>query len=491
MSVELLGLDVTVSGPGGLVEAAVDGFRLYYAVGDIPKAIISLHDIGGESTSMKRVFVGAEAQRLKNYQSSAFSGQTIPANLNINPIDHTFKGNIVGPNMNILSNYYNNGVTLIHPVEVVNSYTPHIYALANVVNRDSTDETLLSVARTNVFDMVAALMEKRHNDFDILFPNAQFTDETSKENIQQLHNRNLTVWPTVKKILETSSLKGGPTYAAFSDLGKGESYVINSYIFNALKSVLFNITEPFFYALISLGDMFQSYYVPPIEGDSEFGYFKSNREKVEDPLPVTLQITKLSATCSKLDNLPIQQVIVSGPAPRLTRAEIDQDQNVYDFLGDNPTYAVYPKNPPKLNGNNMQIPLPSWLPANIAPVSQGVKGPANKKPDLQKKREAEKKIGEIVKNEVIGPIQKIIEELASTTYKNVALASYVVQLSCTLDFSLIVGNRYQILDEDGVPLFSGLLQVAEHAASGISSSLSAATTLTFYAVSFADFKLPE
>jgi hypothetical protein len=504
MSVELLELDVKVTGAAGVSGKVTDAFSLSYAVGDIPKAIVSLHEVSSAGSSgiteLRRVFVGAEADKLKVFQEKSFQGQASTATITINPMGHSFTGNIVGPNINILSNHYDSGVTFIHPLEAVNSYTPHIYALANDVNRQKQDDLVAQQGSKNIFGMLQALMESRHKAFELLFANSpqQFSDPVSRENIAQLHARNMEVWPKVSQILTDSVFYGGATYEAFNELGKVELDNFNLAILNALKSVVFNMTEPFFFSLITVGDMFQSYYVPPAaqaseagQAVSELGYFTSNRNKVENAITKTLSITKLSATCNKMDNLPLQQVIISGPPPKLNRADLKNKENRYEFLGDNPIYAVYPKNPPKTNGNNMPVALPAWFPSQLPPVSTGVKGDSKRDLDLNVKRENDSKMGDIVKNKLLGPMQKIIEEIAETTYKNVALASYTVNLSCLLDFSMLPGNRYKILDEDGKVLFEGFLQAAQHSASGISGSPSAGTSLMFYAVTFADFKLPE
>jgi hypothetical protein len=494
MSVELLSLDVKVTGEAGVNNRAVDAFALSYAVADIPKAVVSLHEVndsGDGTTEFRRVFVGKEAVKLQQFQQKSFAGQASSATITVQPMGHSFTGNIVGPNLNILSNHYDNGVTFVHPLEVINSYTPHIYALSNDVNRG--EDELLNTPRTNVFAILKALMEKRHKDFELLFASSKqtYTDAASRQNIVQLHERNKTVWPSISKILDASISLGGPTYTAFSEMGQQELYLINGYILNALKSTVFSMTEPFFFSLISIGDMFQSFYVPPLKGESEFGYFRSNREKVEGGIQKKLDITRLLATCNKLDNLPLQQVIVSGPAPKLNRATTKTGNNRYEFLGDNPTYAMYPKNPPKINGNNMSVALPAWIPAQTAPTSVKVKDNSRRDLDLNVNQQTAENLTDLVQIEVLTPIGKVIEELAETIYKNVALASYTVSITCLLDFDLLPGRRYTIIDEDGATLFSGFLQGAQHSASGISSSPSASTSLSFYAVTFGDFKLPE
>jgi hypothetical protein len=466
MSVELAALNVKVTGGAGVSGKVTDAFSLAYAVADIPKAVVSLHEVSSSGSSgiteLRRVFVGAEANKLKAFQERSFQGQAASATITIEPMGHSFTGNIVGPNVNILSNHYDSGVTFIHPLEAVNSYTPHIYALANLLNRAQGEDEIANKPITNIFQLLSDLMEKRHKDFEQLFENSgsQFSDPVSRENISQLHDRNMEVWPTVRQILSDSSLYGGPTYEAFSEMDQQQLYILNLSILNALKSVVFNMTEPFFFSLITLGDMFNCYYVPPLQGESEFGYFTSNRNKVANATPKMLSITKLSATCNKMDNLPLQQVIISGPAPKLNRADLKNNDNRYEFLGDNPIYTAYPKNPPKTNGNNMPVALPSWFPAQLPPVSTEVKGDSKRDLDLNVKRQNDSKLAELVKNKILSPLQKVVEEIAETTYKNVALASYTVNVSCTIDFSINPGRRYKILDEDGAVLFEGFLPVS-------------------------------
>lgn len=494
---EVIPLSVKVTGGSSITNRVVDGITLAYTVGDIPIAEISIHEVPATKsnkteTETRRVLVNAEAEKMKEFQDQAFKGEGSDATLEISPFGHTFSGNVLGPNRMVYHNYYTNGASLIHDLEKVNSFVPHIYSLAYNANRD--EQEFGDKTYTNVFAMIKDLLIKRQSDFEQMFEAAQFIDAASKESIQQIHNRNKEIFPTIERILDDSVQKGGDTYTSLAKLQGNHLRFLNNSIFNSIKNTLFNINQQFLLALIQLGDEFQSFFVPPIIGDSEYGYFKSNREKVGDTIAKSLNITGTSFSSTKMDRLPVQQVIVSGPPPKLHRAiktSSTEVNNKFSFLGDNTTYAVYPKNPLKINGNNMPVSIPGWLPSELYTGAAYIKGDTSRDLGLEKRRNERNNIVDKVRVGLLDPIEEIVSEFAETTYKNVALASYGVTLQTFLDFSLLPGRRYEISDEDGKELFSGFLQGVQHKISGLSSSLSATTSLMFYAVTFTSFQLPE
>jgi hypothetical protein len=110
--------------------------------------------------------------------------------------------------------------------------------------------------------------------------------------------------------------------------------------------------------------------------------------------------------------------------------------------------------------------------------------------DINKRSEKRSELADSLKNELVGPISNIVKEFAETAYKTTALASYAALVNCTLNFSIIPGKTYAVSDEDGNTLFSGFLQGINHNISGLSSSLSASTTLSFNSVKFTNFQPP-
>ncbi len=495
---EVIPVSVSITGGSSMSNRAIDGVTIDYAVADIPKAVVSLHEVAaaGEETPARRVMVSAEAEKMREFQEHAFQGQANEATINIAPLSkgtvgHTFTGNVLGPERSVYTSYYSNGGTLVHRMEAVNSYTPHIYSLAYVLNNDT--EEFYKAKYDNVFTMLKVLLEKRHKDFDAMFENAHFNDAASKEAIQQIHNNNMTVYPVLSQILADSATYGGVTYNAFKSINEDALIAINTSIFNTLKATLFGSSQQFFFSLVAVADQFQSFFVPPYDGESEYGYFRPNRFKVEDKIVFQARLTGVRMTSTKLDNFPIQQVIVSGPPPNLNNAGVNPaaENNNFSFLGDNTTYAVYPKDPPKTNGNNLPMPMPSWLPADVYTMSSGINGDAKRDLSLASSRAERSKLYEKVTTTVIPAVASLMKEYAMTAYKNTALASYSATLTCVPTFELIPGRRYEILDEDGSSLFSGFLNSIQHKISGLSSSLSVDTTLSFYAVSYTTFTLPE
>lgn len=489
--VELIPIEVTING-GGIDNKAIDGIAINYEVNAIPSASAALHEVtpAGSNktpTENRRVLVTAEAEKMKTFQQDAFAAEAEQVSIEVKPFGHGYDGRVIGPARKIFSGYYNNSVQLVHEVEAANSYLPHIYSLANILNNQQNE--IFDATYTNVFTMVKVLLEKRHKDFEQMIASARFKDPVSKKNIEQIHANNMSVFPIVKKILEDSESKGGATYNGFSGLPAEAKKQLNAQIFNVLKRYLFSTQSQFLPLLLQVAGAFQSFYVPPIKGDSEYGYFKSNREKVADGESVSLQITGVTMTSGKRDNRPLQQVIVNGEPPRLNNTE-NKTQNIYSFLGDNATYMVYPESPPKENGNNLSLAIPEWIPTNFyfnKPV-------AKKQPrelDIKKRIDTRSALAKAAANELVGPIGEIIKEFAETAYKAAALASYSAVVNCTVDFSLMPGRTYQVIDEDEGLLFTGFLQGTSHNITGLSSSLSASTTLVFTSVKFTNFNLPS
>lgn len=492
---KLIPIDVSVSG-SSINNAVIDGVTLVYSVDGTPTANISLHEIPAAGTSYsstenKRVFATEEAAKMQKFQESAFAGAADLVDLTINPFNHIYSGSILGPQRTIFTGYYNNGVQLVHGLEKINGYLPHIYALTQIPT-NSGDE-LAGADYTNVFLMVKTLLEKRHKDFEAAIEVAQFKDPTSKENALQIHRNNLVVFPAIAKICDDSSAFGGDTYLAFSDLPKTAKQQLNTSIFNVLRMYLFSSNLQFFNTLIQIGNAFQCYYVPPISGDSEYGYFRSNRNKVDDSLAelASLEITGANFASAQIDNRPIQQVIVTGQPPNLTNDNEAGSDNIYEFLGDNSTYLVFPEESPAENGNNVPLPIPEWIPIHLYAHTGNPATEHSRDLDLPKRKQQKLKLARSVRNELAGPISNVIKEYAETAYKTLALSSYTAVINCTLDFTLIPGKLYIINDEDFQPLFTGFLTSATHKISGISTSLLAGTTLVFNAVKFNNFQLPS
>jgi hypothetical protein len=489
--VKLVPIQVLVTG-AGLENKVVDGVAISYDVDSIPSAAANIHEVtpageGKSSTENRRVLVSAEAEKMKQFQDAAFNGDSEKVSITVNPFGHGYTGSILGPQRKVFSSYYQNAVQLVHAVQEANSYLPHIYALSYVKTNEQTE--FVNETYTNVFSMLKKLLEKRHKDFDALIKSASIKDAVSKKNLEQIHANNLSVFPIIAKICDDSESKGGNTYEGFADLPAQAKRVINTSIFNTLKSYLFSTQGQMLPILVEIGRAFQSFFVPPIASDSEYGYFKSNRERLADGLALPLEITGTTFTSSKLDNRPLQQVIVAGQPVSVTNANAGGSENIYAFLGDNTTYMVYPENPPKENGNNMPLPIPEWIPASmytgaITPVVQ------SRELDINKRSEKRSELADSLKNELVGPISNIVKEFAETAYKTTALASYAALVNCTLNFSIIPGKTYAVSDEDGNTLFSGFLQGINHNISGLSSSLSASTTLSFNSVKFTNFQPP-
>lgn len=490
--VKLIPIQVDLSG-SGLGNKAVDGITISYSVDAIPSATANLHDVspsgsGKTPTEQRRVLVAAEAEKMKAFQESAFRGQSDKVDITVNPFGHGFSGNILGPQRTVYSNYYQNGVQLIHDLEKANSYLPHIYSLQNLITRE-LDE-FYNENYTNVFSMIKKLLEKRHKDFENTIRNVNFKDPTSKVNIEQIHENNLAVFPVIQQICDDSESKGGPTYLGFNDLPDEARRQLNSSMFNTLKSLMFNSQEQFIPILIQIGRTFQSFFVPPINGDSEYGYFKPNRFRTDEDTPISLEITGTVFASAKTDTRPLQQVIVSGQPVTQARGDDTNTENVYAFLGDTPTYKVYPQNPPKENGNNLPLSIPLWIPSHF--YTSGIKNNVtqSRNLDLRQKISNNTRLANSVKFSIVNPISKVVDEFAETAYKTTALASYTVSVNSTLDFSIIPGKRYEVKDEEGDVLFSGFLQSVNHNISGIFSSLAASTTLLFNTVKFTNFELP-
>jgi hypothetical protein len=490
--VNLEQVNVTVSG-GGSEGATIDGMMLSYAVGEIPTAQVNLHQANGDAA--KPVLVGEEAIKMAEFQKLAFAGQgnRLTANVSVTGANgaenwHVFSGNVLGPTRKVYSSFYANGAKIVHEIEQVNSYVPHIYSLAYSVQRGTPE--LIDKQYSNVFVMLNELLKKRHEDFPKIMATAKFNDAASKQSLIQLHERNMEVYPIIERILVDSEGLGGPTYNGFSKFTADALRTLNTSVFNALKSTVFSINRQFFYALVALGEEFQSFFVPPFIGDSVYGYFKSHRYKVDEAQAADLRLIGASFSSSSLNMLPIQQVIVSGQPSKLNRKEKNNQENIFEFLGDNPTYGVFPKNPPKTNGNNFPVSIPSWIPSTLYEYKTQSKN-TSRDLELDRRKESIVNLNELIKNEIQGPVADIVEEFGKTTYKNIALANYVVETSSTLNFNVIPGNRYKVSDEEGKELFSGFLHSVTHNISSLSSALDARTTMTFHAVTFSGFQLPE
>jgi hypothetical protein len=490
--VNLEQVNVSVSG-AGLEDATIDGITLSYTVGEIPTAQINLHQDSGETA--KPVLVGEEALKMAEFQKLAFAGEgnKLTARVSVTGANgsenwHAFSGNVLGPTRRVYSSFYANGAKMVHEIEQVNSYVPHIYSLAYATNRDKPE--LIGKQYSNVFVMLNALLKKRHEDFPKIMENAKFNDAVSKQSLLELHERNMEVYPIIERILVDSEGLGGPTYNGFSNFTADALRTLNTSVFNALKSTIFSIDRQFFYSLVALGEEFQSFFVPPFVGDSVYGYFKSHRYKVDEAQTADLRLVGASFSSSSLNMLPIQRVIVSGQPSKLNRKDKKNQENVFEFLGDNPTYGVFPKNPPKINGNNFPVSIPSWIPSTLYEYNTQSKN-TSRDLELSRRKDSIVNLNDLIKNEIQGPVSEIVEEFGKTTYKNIALANYVVETSSTLNFNVIPGNRYRVADEEGKELFSGFLYSVSHNISSLSSALDARTAMTFHAVTFSGFQLPE
>lgn len=487
-------LDVQVSGAGadGL---AIDGISLSYAVGAIPQVHINIHEISSAKDGgieLKRVLVADETDKMARFQQAAFEGEASRISVTVKSGDEQtleFSGSVLGPTRKVYSSFYSNGVKVVHDLEAVNSYVPHIYSLSQALNRSGLE--FEGSQFTNVFGALRELLKKRHKDFEVMFATAKFNDPASKESIQQLHERNMQVFPIVEKILTDSETLGGPTYEGFADFSGDALKELNRSIFSALMSTVFRLNSQFFYALVQLAEEFQSFYVPPYMGSSEYGYFRSHRHKVEEGEPVQPRIVGASLSSTVQDRFPVQQVIVSGQPPALWRQSKENQNNIYQFLGDNPTCAVFPRNPPKENGNNYPIPIPSWIPSTLLKPDTSAKGQASRDLELFLAEADDKNLSNLIQQQLQPAVQRVVEELAETTYKNIALANYLVEVNSLLNFDLHPGRSYNVQDEDGRLLFTGFLYGVTHNISGLASTLDASTSMSFYAVKYSNFTLPE
>lgn len=491
---KLVALDVDVSG-ASVDNKAIDGITLAYSIDSMPTATLGIHEISaaGENNSsvqQKRVFVTEESQKMREFQEAAFAGESEKVTVTINPSGHQYSGSILGPQRTIFSSYYDNGVQLVHDLERINGYMPHIYALSQEV-ANGVDE-FLGATYTNVFEMVKVLLEKRQSEFSAQIDVAAFKDQVSKESVRQIHANNISIFPAIAKICDDSSTFGGATYEAFSKLRSESLLALNTSIFNTLRSQLFNSDLKFLDTLIAIGNTFQSFYVPPIAGDSEFGYFLSNRARVGDSSGSIANIEMVGATfaSAQLDNRPIQQVTVTGQPVRVTGANEIGAENIYEFVGDNSTYLVYPEDPSVGNGNNVPLPIPEWIPASIYVYEVQPPTTHSRELNLEKRKAKKSELANKLESKLAGPIADVVKEYAETAYKTLALSSYTAVINATLEFTLVPGKVYDVSDEDFNPLFTGFLTSVTHKISGISSSLSAGSTLVFSSVRFNNFQLP-
>lgn len=436
-----------------------------------PCAKYSTHASGGDDV----VSPTAEEliTKLSDAQSSMFSS---PEEKSIEIDDGvaalTFKGYDTGPHHEVLFGGVNNGRTVVHRCSKLDFINTSIYVgqrgtsmYKGVIDTSAGSVTnWLRVVLENIIERWEASKDDNYNELDA----------KSKAVRDAIHATNISIindeWYPVLDASADIDLKGFDTFTSKRTLRMHLAGVIGSvYVSNGGSS--------FFSKMAQFENMFQMRFIPDAEGDT-CGKFISVKSVVNDAEDKNVSIKGLSIRAGPRSFLPVTAVAVTGvPTP-----EMHKGSNKVRGT----SLISWPETIPA-TGSVLTVPAPPWIPSEILPRRQDLRGKTLDPGKVKGKLEEDDSDIKTVHEAIV----ELVTDYANCVYDDVSLGTSTATINTLLDVTWEVGKRYAVTQDEGGKLFDGFLQNMEHRISSNPERPDAVTMLTFSHVEANGFTLPN
>ncbi len=482
---------VAVTAPLGLSSAA--SVTLSAAVNSDVVITMTLH--GGEQAGNAAIpaFNGQVSEIMGQAQAAAYGRTSMSPDTRVNIDDGRggqllFEGFMVGPAYQLFRGSVQPSLRAVGKGAILEHLKLDIYSgrfdhssgpsgkLSEGLNTASTGVEADSLPQ-RLLDLTGRLIE--HWTANKQLTTSQLT-KTLSENRHALNQQGpLPAW---KRLLENS--KSFLDFAWFQRMADNQAF--NNSFNDALVQTLRSESPGFSSVLASLAAQFNLFSVPSRDGD--VGSLRRLEQQVTlSPRTLRLSTESIMTSVAPPNGLfPLAQVVMRGVARKAFNGSRGSTSvTVGDTDGQ--VVAVYPETVASA-GDVLTIGPPRFMDF-VLPFFDASGSGGKKAEDYDRFATALDYSAKLVDRFEDEVVRTMVADYCKSVYRANALAGSQVSFSTPLDLSLWPGERYEVTDAEGRPIFTGFLTGVDHALSRIPGGGAASSRLNFTHIVFPGYSV--